>query len=158
MRCLGWPNPIWLLPYKEGRFPGGSDGKAPACNEGDLGLIAGLGRSPGEGNGNPFPVLLPGKLHGRRSLVGYSPQGHKELDTTEWLHFIKRECGYRHVCTERNSCEERIPPSTKSSSGLKKSMLLTLWSQTSNLQKYKKKSMLFKPPNLWDRVMAAWVN
>ena len=35
-------------------FPGGSDGKASACNEGDLGLILGLGRSPGEGNGNPL--------------------------------------------------------------------------------------------------------
>ena len=34
-------------------FPGGSDGKAPACNAGDLGSIPGLGRSPGEGNGNP---------------------------------------------------------------------------------------------------------
>ena len=35
-------------------FPGGSDGKASACNEGDLGSIPGLGRSPGEGNGNPL--------------------------------------------------------------------------------------------------------
>ena len=35
-------------------FPGGSDGKAPACNAGDLGLSLGSGRSPGEGNGNPL--------------------------------------------------------------------------------------------------------
>ena len=35
-------------------FPGGSDDKAPACNAGDPGLIPGLGRSPGEGNGNPL--------------------------------------------------------------------------------------------------------
>ena len=35
-------------------FPGGSDGKESACNEGDLGLIPGLGRSPGEGKGNPL--------------------------------------------------------------------------------------------------------
>ena len=34
-------------------FPGGSDGKESACNAGDLGLIPGLGKSPGEGNGNP---------------------------------------------------------------------------------------------------------
>ena len=34
-------------------FPGGSDGKASACNAGDPGSIPGLGRSPGEGNGNP---------------------------------------------------------------------------------------------------------
>ena len=36
---------------------------------------------------HPTPVLLPGKSHGRRSLVGYSPWGHEESDTTEWLHF-----------------------------------------------------------------------
>ena len=35
-------------------FPGGSEGKASACNVGDLGSIPGSGRSPGEGNGNPF--------------------------------------------------------------------------------------------------------
>ena len=35
-------------------FPGGSAGKESACNVGDLGLILGLGRSPGEGKGYPF--------------------------------------------------------------------------------------------------------
>ena len=35
-------------------FPGGSDGKESACNEGDLGLVPGSGRSPGEENGNPL--------------------------------------------------------------------------------------------------------
>ena len=35
-------------------FPGGSDGKESAYNVGDLGLIPGSGRSPGEGNGNPL--------------------------------------------------------------------------------------------------------
>ena len=35
-------------------FPGGSAGKEPSSNAGDLGLIPGLGRSPGEGNGNPL--------------------------------------------------------------------------------------------------------
>ena len=40
-------------------FPGGSDGKEPACNAGDLSLIPGSGKSPGEGNGNPlqYPCL-----------------------------------------------------------------------------------------------------
>ena len=51
-------------------FPGGSDGKASACNVGDLGSIPASGRSPGEGNEwHPTPVLLPGKSHGQRSLV-----------------------------------------------------------------------------------------
>ena len=35
-------------------FPGGSVGKASACNAGDLGSIHGSGRAPGEGNGNPL--------------------------------------------------------------------------------------------------------
>ena len=65
-------------------FSGGLEGKVSACNVGNLGLIPGSGRSPGEGNGNP---LLPGKPHGQRSLVGYSPWGCKELDMTEQLHF-----------------------------------------------------------------------
>ena len=42
-----------LLPDIKG-FPGGSEVKASACNEGDLGSIPGSGRSPGEGNGNPI--------------------------------------------------------------------------------------------------------
>ena len=35
----------------------------------------------------PSPVLLPGKSHGQRSLIGYSPWGREESDTTERLHF-----------------------------------------------------------------------
>ena len=37
-----------------GGFPGSSEGKVSACNAGDPGSIPGLGRSPGEGNGNPL--------------------------------------------------------------------------------------------------------
>ena len=40
-------------------FPGGSDGKASACNAGNLGLIPGWGRSSGEGNGNPLQYSCP---------------------------------------------------------------------------------------------------
>ena len=54
---------------------------------GDPGSIPELGRSPGEGDGKPTPVLLPGESHGWRSLVGYSPWSHKESDMTERLHF-----------------------------------------------------------------------
>ena len=54
-------------------FPGGSDSKESACNVGDLGLIPGLGRSPGEENGNPLQYSLPGESHTQRSLVDYSP-------------------------------------------------------------------------------------
>ena len=58
-----------------------------ACNVGDVGSIPGLGRSPGEGNGNPLQVFWPGKSHGQRSLAGYSLWGRKESDMTERLHF-----------------------------------------------------------------------
>ena len=43
-------NSFWLIKS----FPGGSDGKASAYNEGDPGSIPGSGRSSGEGNGNPL--------------------------------------------------------------------------------------------------------
>ena len=57
-------------------FPGGLVVKNLPANAGDLSLIPGLGRSPGKGNGNPLTlVFLPGKAHGQRSLVGYSPWG-----------------------------------------------------------------------------------
>ena len=68
-------------------FPGGSEIKVSACNVGDLGLIPGLGRSPGEGNGNPLKYSCLENPMDRGSLVGYSPWGHKESDTTERLHF-----------------------------------------------------------------------
>ena len=48
-----WWEVAGLRKHSEG-FPGGSDSKECACNAGDLGLIPGLGRSPGEGNGNPL--------------------------------------------------------------------------------------------------------
>ena len=63
-------------------FPGGSDGKLSAYNVGDPGSIPGWGRRPGEGNGNLLQYL-PGKSHGWRSLVGYSPWGCKDLDVTD---------------------------------------------------------------------------
>ena len=53
-----------------------------AGEAGDLDLFPVSGRFPGGGNGN-LPFLLPGESHGQRSLVGYSPQCHKELDTTQ---------------------------------------------------------------------------
>ena len=67
-------------------FPGGSDGKETVCKVGDMGLILGLGKSPGEGNGYPLQYsFLPWEFHEQRSLVGYSPLGCKKSDITEWL-------------------------------------------------------------------------
>ena len=53
------PTPVFL------GFHGGLASKESACNAGDLGLIPGLGRSPGEGNGIPTPVFLFGEFQNR---------------------------------------------------------------------------------------------
>ena len=67
-------------------FPGGTSGKEPACPSSRskrcvfdpwVGKIS-WRRAP-----LPVPVFLPGESRGQRSLVGYSPKGCKELDTTE---------------------------------------------------------------------------
>ena len=63
-------------------FPGGSRVKNPPAHVGDTGSISGLGRSPREGNGNSCQYSYLEKSHGQRSLMGYSPWGHKESDTT----------------------------------------------------------------------------
>ena len=62
-------------------FLSGSASEESAFNAGDTGdasSIHGLRTAPGEGNGNPIPVFLPEKSPGQKSLVGYSPKGHKE--------------------------------------------------------------------------------
>ena len=56
---------------------------ASAVDISDLDLIPGLGRSPGGGHGNPFQDSCLENPHGQKSLVGYSPQGHREWDMTE---------------------------------------------------------------------------
>ena len=68
-------------------FPGDWEVKASASNAGDLGSIPGSARFLWRRQWHPTPVLLPGESHGRRSLVGCSPRGRKELDATERLHF-----------------------------------------------------------------------
>ena len=70
-------------------FSGGSDGKEYACNAGDTevaGLIPGLGRSPGEGNGNPLQYSCLGnpKIRGVRQVTVHGVA--KESDTTERMH------------------------------------------------------------------------
>ena len=66
-------------------FPSGSDGKESICNTGDVGFDIWVGKIPWSRKWQPTPVLLPRESHGQRSLVGFSPWGHKESDTTEQL-------------------------------------------------------------------------
>ena len=57
----------------------------------------------------PTPVFLPGKSHGRRSLVGYSPWGCKESDTTELLHFYFIPVLEREMATRSSILAWKIP-------------------------------------------------
>ena len=68
--------------------PGGSGGKASACNSGNLGSYPWVGKIPWRREWLPTPVFLPGEFHGQRSLAGYSPWGCKELDTSEQLSLL----------------------------------------------------------------------
>ena len=68
-------------------FPGGSDGKASCLQCGRPGFSPWVGKILWRRKWQPTLVLFPGKSHGQRSVVGYSPWGRKESDTTERLHF-----------------------------------------------------------------------
>ena len=69
-------------------LPGGSVVKTPLANAGDkrCRFDPWIRKTPWRRKWSPTPVFLPGKSHGQRSLVGYSPRGHKESDTTERLY------------------------------------------------------------------------
>ena len=67
-------------------FPGGASGKVSTCQcrrRKKHGFNPRVGKIPWRRARQPTPVFLPGKSHGQRSLVGYHPWGHKELDMTE---------------------------------------------------------------------------
>ena len=68
--------------------------KASAYNAGDLGSIPGLGRSPGEGNGNPLQFSCLENPMDRGAWQAIVHGGRKELDTTGRLHFIPGSRNY----------------------------------------------------------------
>ena len=70
-------------------FPDGSVGKESACQcrrHKRHGFNPWVRMIPWRRKWQPTPVLLPGKFHGQRSLAGYSPRGHKELDGIDHTH------------------------------------------------------------------------
>ena len=74
----------WKLVYPSVGFPSGSDSKESACNAGAPGLVPGVGRSPGEGNGYPFGYSC---LENSMDRGGWRDwvQGITKLDMIEWL-------------------------------------------------------------------------
>ena len=67
-------------------FPGGASGKEPTCQCERCkihGFDPWVGKIPWKRAWQPTPVFFPGESHGQRSLAGYSPWGHRELDMTE---------------------------------------------------------------------------
>ena len=81
--------------------PGGSGDKESACNSGDsgdTGLTPGLGRFPWRRKWQPTLIFLPRESYGQKCLVGYSPRGHKESDTTEWLSTQNKVTQYNIIC------------------------------------------------------------
>ena len=76
---------VWLG-YTHPGFSSGASGKEPACQckrPKKPGFSPWVGKIRWRRKWQPTPVYLPGESHGRRSLLGYSPWGHKESDTTE---------------------------------------------------------------------------
>ena len=76
---------IYLRLTKQG-FPCSSDGKESASNAVEPSSIPGLGISPSGGLGKPLQYSCLENPYGQKSLGGYSPWGHKDLDMTEQLH------------------------------------------------------------------------
>ena len=74
-----------MVLYSVTGFPGGSDSKESTCNAGDLGLIPGLGRSPGGGQGNPLQYSCLENFMDRGAWWATVQGGHKESDMTERL-------------------------------------------------------------------------
>ena len=116
--------PFWSSPSSGyPGFPGGSDGKASACNVGDLGLIPGLGRSPGEGNDNPFQYsCLENPVDGgawQATVHGVAKSWTPLSSFTFFLSFSypvdKRGKQTRH---HDPWCERRIPAPSLSQEGL----------------------------------------
>ena len=84
---------------EEGNFPHGSVIKNLPANAGDTGDVASIPVSgiPQRKKWQPTPVFLPGKFHGQRSLVGYSPRDRKELGDDFKTEHRRKEI--KHVLT-----------------------------------------------------------
>ena len=95
---------FWLINSTqkgEQGFSGGSVIKESTCQCKRRRFDPWIGKIPWRRKWQPTPVFLPGKSHGQKSLVGYSPWGHKESNTTERAH--------THTCLDYSYCFWSLP-------------------------------------------------
>ena len=78
-----------------------------------IGFYTWVGKIPERRKWQSIPVLLSGKSHGRRSLVGYSPWGCRESDMTKWIQFRKQSWTRAHTLhiheKQQNSIQKYVP-------------------------------------------------
>ena len=100
-------NPMYILSC----FPYGSGGKDSTCNVGDPGFNPWVRKIPRRREWQHTQVFLPEKSPGQRSQVGYSPWGHKELNTIKWLtHLIILSSFYQAPSNLWTSQYQRLIP------------------------------------------------
>ena len=108
-------------------FPGGASSKGPTCQcrrQKRCGFSPWVGKIPWRKAQQPTPVFLPGESHGQRSLAGYSPQDHTELDMAEVIQhicmhplFIKSSCTLKFSCLFICLCHQTMKSSENTLSG-----------------------------------------
>ena len=93
LHLFHFPNDLQTCKFSSSKeammFPRWNSGKASACQcrrHKRRELDPWVGKIPWRRKWQSTPVFLPGEYHGQRSLVGYSPWGRKESDTTEWAY------------------------------------------------------------------------
>ena len=86
-----------------GCFPHVSSGKESTCQSRRFGFNPWVRKIPWRRKRQPTPVFLPAEFHGQKSLVGCSPWGHKESDTTERQYVVLRIKSFNCI-----SCSKKL--------------------------------------------------
>ena len=126
-------------------FPYGSVGKESTCN-----ILTWLGRSPGEGHGSPLQYSFLENPHAHKSLVGYSPLGHKASDTTKQLSTdLTQSCHKPSICKIHNIVEAQSMCDLKKKKEKKKcaySQKRADWGKRMNTIPYSEERRHYPPP------------
>ena len=82
----GWINEVWYILTWLPRWLSCKESACQRSRHRRCDFDSWVGKIPWRRKWQPTLVFLPGKFHGQKSLVGYSPWGHKESDTTDYMH------------------------------------------------------------------------